>query len=242
MAGVKQSGTSQSTSWLLLEQYHLGELPPEQHAHVERNLRESSTDRACLDQIIENDKQDLPPLPRLPDRATSRSWLLPLRKRRWFAPSLGVGFSAATVVIALLVARLSVEDSSGVELPGIKGGEVSMMLIRERNGVVEEEVQTFAPTDRFKVLVTCSSANPLWWRVAVFQADGVAYPMFAVSPIACGNRVLLPGAFHVRGDSPVVICIVMAEEPGELEQIETSAAHDLPDDSRCTAVIPVVVP
>jgi hypothetical protein len=183
-------------SWLRLEQQHLGELPAAEEL--------SDADAACLAHI-EADRRALPPL-RLPERRPSRIG--------WLWPSVGL---ATATVLAVLVWRGADEEPS--LRTGVKGGELAMVLVRERDGAIEEEPTTFAPGDRFKLLVTCAAADPVHWDVVVTQGDARSYPLTPSGPLACGSRVALPGAFRLTGDAPVTVCLVVQGSPWERDRV-----------------------
>jgi hypothetical protein len=89
----------------------------------------------------------------------------------------------------------------------IKGvGEVVLGVVRERAGAVRLDARTYAPGDRWKVVVTCPPAASAWVDVAVHDAGGVDHPL-APARIGCGNGVALPGAFSITGGRTNRVCV-----------------------------------
>ena len=107
-----------------------------------------------------------------------------------------MAFAAAAVILLVLIRR---SDDLREDVARIKGvGEVTLGVVRERDGVIREDVYTFAPGDRWKVVVTCPPAAEVWIDVAVDDATSVDYPV-APARVPCGNRVIVPGAFTLTG-------------------------------------------
>jgi hypothetical protein len=91
----------------------------------------------------------------------------------------------------------------------VKGvGDVVLGVVRERGGVVREDVLTFAPGDRFKIVITCPPGASTRAEVSVVDTGSkhVDHPL-APATIACGNRMVLPGAFTLTGDYPSRVCV-----------------------------------
>nr|MDQ3370288.1 hypothetical protein [Myxococcota bacterium] len=125
-------------------------------------------------------------------------------RRRWWRiaiPALTVG--AAALLLAIFVGRLVDPGARREDLTRVKGvGEVVLGVVRERGGAIREDVHTFLPGDRWKVVVTCPPQAVAWVVVDV-AGD---HPL-APARIACGNRVVVPGAFELTGDAPNRICV-----------------------------------
>jgi hypothetical protein len=94
---------------------------------------------------------------------------------------------------------------------------VTLDLVRERNGIVEPDATTYAPGDRWKVLVTCPTAQVQFWELVVVDGGQTSFPLSPPAPINCGNHVPLPGAFRLLGAGWVNVCLVLASQP--LDQI-----------------------
>ena len=107
-----------------------------------------------------------------------------------------------------------------------KGGDVALELVRERDGSTANEPTSFAPADRFKMLLTCPPPLRLYADLAIVQSDGVAFPG-APTAISCGNRVPLPPAFRITGPGPATICVAVdPERPPPREQMSTARLAD----------------
>lgn len=188
--------TGEPISWLRLEQFALGAADPAITAH----LAGCSACRDCLDRI-RGDAVTLPPLV-VPD-APRRAW-----RRWWLAPAL----AAAAAAVALVVMRPPPGADDRVAIKGI--GEVALELVRERAGAISYDARRYAPGDRWKIVISCppAAASPgpamaPMMAIDVSVADGVTvdHPL-AATRIACGNRVVVPGAFTVTGDRVNRVC------------------------------------
>jgi hypothetical protein len=204
-------------SWLRLEQTAMGA----HDAAVDGHLAECEACRACLADI----RGDVVALPALPELAARppRRWL------RWGIPAFGAALAAAA--IAIVVVRpdgdTPVPPAPRDDVANIKGvGEVIVGTVRERAGAVTDDAPTFRAGDRWKVVVTCPLAASAWLDVAVYEtcappsggaarpgeagpcdAGAIDYPLPAVR-VACGNRVVVPGAFELTGTHANRICAI----------------------------------
>jgi hypothetical protein len=181
-------------SWLRLERYALA--PGD--TGVRDHLAACAACRHCLDEI-QRDVVALPPL------------AVPVKRRWWrFAlPALGA-LAAAALVLVLLRPR----DHAATNIARIKGvGEVVVDVVRERAGTVRDDVRTFKAGDRWKVIVTCAPAHEVSLDVAIREsgANHADHPL-APARIACGNRVVVPGAFALTGDRPHRLCVRVDDE------------------------------
>lgn len=163
----------------------------------------------CLDEL-QADLVALPPLA-VPAPSRRRWW-------RWVAPSMALAAAAAA---ALVVWRGGEPRASREDVVAVKGlGEVVVDVVRERAGVIRDDVRAFAPGDRWKVVVTCPPAAraEITVRVAEVGTAIVDRPL-APATIACGNRIVLPGAFTLTGTRPNRVCAQVAAPgtapPGE---------------------------
>jgi hypothetical protein len=184
-------------SWLRLERLALGDVGDAAvHDHVAR----CAACARCLDEI-RGDLVALPPLA-VPERRRARA--LP----RWLAPTMALGAAAA---VALVVWRsgggpgdLAAPREDVARVKGV--GEVVLGVVRERGGVIRDDARTYAPGDRWKIVVTCPPAAAAWIDVAVHDAGQIDHPL-APARIGCGNRVVLPGAFSITGDRVNRVCV-----------------------------------
>jgi anti-sigma factor RsiW len=226
-------------SWLRLERYHLGELPPAERDAVAGHLDGCGRCRACLEQIRSLGGADLAALPAGLALATAggaaaaamapvgrrgRGFTRGARSARWGLLGLG-GAAAAAAALVLLVARPSEVVVARRQVIQTKGGEVTFELVRERSGSVAWDAAAFAPQDRFKVLLTCPPPLRLYADLAVVQADGAAFPA-GPAAISCGNRVAFPVAFRITGPGPAAVCLSVDQvEPPPRDRLPTSCIH-----------------
>jgi hypothetical protein len=168
-------------------------------AAITAHVAECEACRACLHEI-EADVVALPPLPAAPEKRRARWWF-----GVW--PALA---AAAAVAILLFVLRPRDQVVEGVAT--IKGvGEVVIDVVRERDGVVRDDVRTFAPGDRWKVVVTCAPQAHVDITVEVRDGSHVDHPLQPAA-LACGNRIVLPGAFTLDGTRTNEVCARIGED------------------------------
>ena len=221
--------TTQPISWLKLEQYQLGELSSDERQRIASHLTECDACRASLDSISQDESVPRP-LPRPLSEVTRKAPLL-----RWLTAGTALAAAAALLVVLLAVnLKKVVPEVPGSKL-GFKGGELSISLVRERQGTILHDPEAFALGDRFKVQVTCPPAEEIFWNVVVFQDEGSSFPYVPAEPLRCGNRVPLPGAFSITGDSAATVCLVVSTQP--LGRASLSLG-DLPPDTVCTVLDP----
>jgi hypothetical protein len=232
-------------SWLRLEQYVLGELPRDVHMEVDRHLRSCAKCRACLVEIRTDEGLELPPLP---IQAPSAPGIGRGRARWWWPDWIGAGWrwavaGGALTALAILWAPLLSDDAPGFpELPPsrirIKGGEVSVGLVRERAGSIANDPETFSTEDRFKVLLTCPPGARVHWEVVVFQSGEPSFPLQrGVSE--CGNRSVLPGAFRLTDRVPTSVCLLLSErEPPSRTELHRRGISVLPALTVCRSLHP----
>jgi hypothetical protein len=169
-------------SWLRLEQFATRRADEQVASHVAA----CPACARCLAEISA-DVVALPPL------------VVPAaRPRRWWyfaVPAL------ALAALAFLVWPRTRDDIARVK--GV--GDVVLGIVRERDGVIRDDVTTFRPGDRFKIVLTCPPAASAWIDVDV----GGDHPL-PPTRIACGNKVVVPGAFHLTGTAANRICVRVA--------------------------------
>ena len=214
--------TAQPLSWLKLEQYQLGELSADEQRRVEAHLNECEVCRASLDSI-RRDETELKPLP---DVTRKVPWL------RWATAGTALAAAAALLLVFFVADwKQAVPDIPPGKIITKGGDEISISLVRERQGKILHDPESFAPGDRFKVQVTCPPAEEMFWNVVVFQDDGSSFPYIPEESLRCGNRVPLPGAFSITGKSAAVVCLVVSTQP--LDRASLSL-EKLPEDTVCT--------
>jgi hypothetical protein len=122
---------------------------------------------------------------------------------------------AAAAAVALVVWRAGgrgggagrIAGEAREEVARVKGvGEVVLGVVRERGGAIRTDVRTYAPGDRWKVVVTCPPAAAAWIDVAIIDGAEIDHPL-APARIGCGNEVAVPGAFSITGDRANRVCV-----------------------------------
>lgn len=187
-------------SWLRLETFAAGRADPTIDDHVAA----CPACKHCLDEI----RADLVALPPLTPPATPA-------RRAWWKLAIPAFALAAAAVIALVLFRDRAIDAPAREnVVAIKGvGDVVLETVRERRGVIRENVRSFAAHDRWKLVVTCPpSATGTLLAVDVTVVEVGAGPQTRIdrplppARIACGNRVVIPGAFSLTGPRANRVC------------------------------------
>jgi hypothetical protein len=119
-----------------------------------------------------------------------------------------------------------------------KGGGVALQLASDRTGVVDNDVTTFTPGDRWKALVTCPAEHLVFWDLVVVDGAGRTFPLAPSAPIACGNHVPLEGAFRLAGPGPIAVCALVAENPIDRRRLAALDPAAPPDGAACIRVLP----
>jgi hypothetical protein len=151
---------------------------------------------------------------------------------------------AAALAAAVILPSREEHRPSVVPAPslsGVKGGDVAVQLVRERQGAIDHGATHFAPGDRWKALVTCPRERMLFWDLAVLEGGGPpSFPLEAPAPLGCGNRVALPGAFRIDAAGPVEVCVIVADDPIERDAARQALAAPTAADrpGRCTTLWP----
>ena len=200
---MKLECIGEPVSWLRLERFALGELPAEERSRVRDHLERCPACQACLESIRAEPAPVLRPLPS-PTRAPARRGFV------W------LGAAAAVLASVLLVLLLwpAAPGGHGM-LPSriaVKGGELAVVLVRERAGATQQNPETFAPGDRFKALLTCPPPGEPAVELVVLQGGEVFFPL-PLQRIACGNEVALPGAFSLDDDDEALVCLLVGDPP-----------------------------
>jgi len=183
-------------SWLRLERYALAGGDTTIREHVDA----CAACRHCLDEI----QRDVVALPVL---------AVPAKRRRWWrfaVPSFGV-LAAAALILLLLLRPRAPHGENVVTVKGV--GKVIVDVVRERAGTIRDDVRTFKPGDRFKVIVTCAPTHEVTLDVAV-QETGATQPdrPLAKALLVCGNRIAVPGAFSLTGDKSHRVCVRISDQ------------------------------
>ncbi len=191
-------------SWLRLETFASGR----DDSTIREHVTACPACKHCLEEI-RADIVALPPLA-MPATPEPRAWW------KLFVPAFAV---AAAAVIALIVFRGGDGDPPAREnVVAIKGvGEVVLGTVRERGGVIRDDVRSFATGDRWKLVVTCppsATGTLLAVDVTVVEVGGsttIDRPLVPAR-IACGNRVVLPGAFSLTGPRANRVCAAIGPD------------------------------
>jgi hypothetical protein len=196
---------SEPISWLRLEQYALAGGNPRDVA-VRDHLASCPACSACLHEI-ESDVVALPPLA-VPERAAP--------KRRWwtFAVPAGLALAAAAILLLVLRPRDQATATLREQETAVKGvGVLEIGVVRERDGVVRDDLHTFAAGDRWKIVVTCAAQYVVLVDAFVVE-QGARTADFPLVPtrIVCGNRIALPGAFTITGNKANQVCVRVATD------------------------------
>jgi hypothetical protein len=198
---------SEPVSWLRLERCALGELHGDAASTVAAHVASCPACRGSLAQI-EGDAVALPRLPEMPERRRWWSW----PRLAWAG-----GLLATAVVLAIvLVGRRGAGPEVAERHVRVKGGELTLSVVRERNGAVDLDATTFRTTDRLKLRITCTPAAvgvALHADTVVFQG-GASFPV-PPAQLSCGNDVTLPGAFRVTDAAPATLCLAIGEHPAD---------------------------
>lgn len=219
-AAAQLACIGQPLSWLVLEQHALEELRGEAASTAASHLADCAACAAAFGSI-RADRRELPALPAAPARPEpgraeasppSKDALLPAddlskarAKRRQWVIGAGV-FVAAAAALLLVVSRP--KDVPGGELSAsvrVKGaGVVVMTLVRERDGSVAFDPTDVRESDRWKVQLTCAPGGRATVEVVVYQASEPAAVALPSQLFACGNDIVIPGAFRITGGAATI--------------------------------------
>ncbi|MBN2801472.1 MAG: hypothetical protein JXR91_00105 [Deltaproteobacteria bacterium] len=222
--------SSAPLSWLTLEQYFLGELPPEKWASVESHIHECGSCSSAMESI-RGDFTILKPLPEI--------------KSKERTPFFYMGSYAMAGAVALLIVSIAVlvfkptinryKTTETVQMPpshiSYKGGELALGIIRKRGDNLTQNPRGFIDGDKFAVNITCPPGlrNAL---IVVFQ-DGKSYfPIKTEKPVTCENNHPLTGSFELAGSSDVTVCGVVDELPSK-KLLSKEGIKALPESSVC---------
>lgn len=184
-------------SWLRLERFARAGAAD---ATVREHVAACPACRHCLDEI-ERDVVALPPLPAIKPK---RAWW------KFALPAFGALAAAAAILLLLLRPREPAPDN----VAHIKGvGDVIVDVVRERAGAIRDDVRTFKPGDRWKVVVTCAPSHQVSLDVAIRERGaGTADHPLPPARVVCGNRIVVPGAFELTGDQPHRLCVRIEDQ------------------------------
>lgn len=191
-------------SWYQIDRRLTGELDTAEVSVFDAHLRDC---QPCSELWEREAKEVVSLHPLRPvQSAVKQSWLL---RWRW-KPLLLV---APIAVALLLILRMDNSQKSVAPLAGsqvgAKGGVGSLVLVRDHQDA-SADPRWFISGDRFQLQLTCESVAQQPVEVVVYQDDKTFFPLSEPAEISCTNERILPGAFVVTGDSPVLVCAVMS--------------------------------
>jgi anti-sigma factor RsiW len=226
---VTGAATCVPVSWLRLERYALGELEPAERITIAEHLSACGRCRARADLITEDSTRELPPLPAAPARAPA-----PARKRyaAWLALAL-----AGAAAFVLVIRTPGEERPPGGRRVAVKGGEVTIELVRERGGSIAWEPTSFSAADRFKLLLTCAPPLRVYADLVVLQNDGPAFPA-AASLVTCGNRIPLAPAFRITGLGDATVCVAADSDAPPSRARLSGSEPSAPGSRVCVHLVP----
>lgn len=213
-------------SWLRLERLALDELADAGAARA--HLAQCPACAAAFARIAE----DTRPLPALPAASAAPASSGPRTLeagaeaggggrvpwwRRWqLLTGGGLATAAALAAVLLVVRARQVTVLSHPVLARnvmrVKGaGLVVVTLVRERDGAITFDPDDVLPGDRWKLQLTCDPGGGAWADIAVTQRGATSFPL-PPQPVACGNAVVLPGAFRITGGA-AELCVLVSDAP-----------------------------
>jgi len=193
---MAQACIGEPVSWLRLETFAMDR----RDATVRDHVAACPACKQCLDEI-ESDVVALPPLV-VPAKKTTRPW--------WqFALPAGLAIAAAAILLLVMRPRTETERANDLGELRVKGvGIVVIDVVRERGGVIRDDVRTFKDGDRFKIVVTCPPESKAHFELRVREAGTTQIDRpLAPADLACGNEVVMPGAFTLTGAKPNELCV-----------------------------------
>jgi hypothetical protein len=187
-----QACIGEPISWLRLERFALDPKDSSIRAHVDA----CPACKSCLSEI-ERDVVALPPL------------VVPAKKRPWwhFALPALLPIAAAAILFLVLRPRAVTEPSRNeVRVKGV--GVVVIKIVRERAGDIRSDVLTYREGDRFKIVVTCPPDANAHFDLRVREAGTLQIDRpIAPADLACGNDIVMPGAFSITGSNANEVCV-----------------------------------
>lgn len=220
-AATAQRCIGQPLSWLTLERLALAELEGAAARAADEHVAACGACSAALGSI-KSDARALPALPPVrPERVEStrdesKDQVRPIasaRRRRW---AIGAGvFLAAAAALLLVVIRPTPEPQLSARVRVKGAGVVVMTLVRERDGNVTFDPLDVRDTDRWKLQLTCAPGGTAQSEVVVYQPGESPAVALPAQPFACGNNVVIPGAFRITGGAATV-CVRLVPRDASL--------------------------
>jgi hypothetical protein len=220
-------------SYFRLERFELRNLPADEQRSVAEHLAQCPTCRACHERIQADSREQ--------DLAALVAQLQDPRALQLRAAGRARGWLWGTVALTLtgLLAVLSTRPGSQPTAPGgtsgTKGDGLALELTRVDEGDQQLEATRFAPSDRFRIALSCPPALAGKVHVLAFQAGEKFAPLPAQTLASCGNRRMLVGAFRLDGSAPVDVCVLL----GAADVTAARSRDALPEPHVCTRIEPV---
>jgi Putative zinc-finger len=217
-------------SWLRLERYHLGELPPEERTKILAHVTACPACAACLKEVDDGAKKTLPTLTSPPSKQTNVIRIIPF---------IVTGLALAAAAILWIGPFSKVETNGPVASSDrVKGGDVAFTLARDDDELIGDAAGTYHDGDRFKALVTCPAGLDASWDLVVFERGEASFPLASASHLPCGNAVPLEGAFRLTGAESMTVCVVWGD-PLDRAKVTRDGEHGLGEHALCKLLQPV---
>lgn len=181
-----------TVSWMRLEQYVLGDLAEPEQREVHAHVGGCPKCQRFLG-VIEGDERPMPDL------------VVPSRRPPWGWLSVG-GLALAALALGVLRAGPDVQHLPGPERR-VKGGELAVGLVRERDGAVQENPWGYRSGDQLRVRVTCPP-GPREVRLEVREGE-LAPQVLAEGWLDCRNQVPVGDPFVLTGHRDVAVCVTL---------------------------------
>src|ERR1041385_2317203 len=190
---MRQACIGEPISWLRLETFALD---GQRDASMRDHVAACPACKQCLEEI-ERDVVALPPLS-VPEKKT---------RRPWWQLAIPAGLAIAAAAILLLVIRPRPEQRPE-NFVSVKGIGYMIDVVRDRDGEIRDDVRTFREGDRFKVVITCPPGKIAHFELGVSEhgSTHVDNPL-APAELACGNHIVMPGAFTITGTATNHVCV-----------------------------------
>lgn len=216
-------------SWLRLERLHLGELDDAEGKTIRAHLASCPACAECLRQI-EADGE--------PVSVSRPTEAKPARPKVAVLRFLPAAAALAAAAVALVVVRGGANNGSIERSDNrVKGSTVTLSLVREDGGRIEETMSFYRDGDTFKALVTCPPAMRAGWDLVVYENGQASFPV-APGDLTCGNDSPFPGAFRITGRERETVCLVWNEDgPVDRTQLDRSNPSMLAQ-ARCVTLDP----
>jgi hypothetical protein len=217
-------------SWLRLERYGLALVSATEQRSIASHLGECAACRACFERIEHGADALRLPLPAAVSRAR-RAWPTWRNLGSW-----GLVASGALAALVLLARRPSSEPSAYAP-PNVKGGELTLELVRMGADGQQREPSHFSADDRWKARLSCPPGFEGQVDLVVYQDVQVFFPLAAQAVERCGNGITLQGAFRMDGQSPVTVCVVLVERGSVDRALLARGVAGLPARHVCRGVV-----